>query len=178
MRKATPRRSFSIYSKPSALETMTDVFSKKQRSQVMAAIRSKGNKTTELRLASILRAHGIKGWRRDQPLFGKPDFVFRRERLAVFVDGCFWHGYSAQLGRLSIRSEVGRLEKAASHHALCSRFHRLAAMSVHRVHRVHLVQRNSNCIVKSTLPNPIKSHQIRSSAEPSPAQPIKVNKGG
>jgi len=67
------------------------VFSKKKRSQVMAAIRSKGNKTTEQKLASILRAHGIKGWRRHQPLPGKPDFLFRRERLAVFVDGCFWH---------------------------------------------------------------------------------------
>ncbi len=27
-----------------------------------------------------------------QPLYGKSDFVFRPERLAVFVDGCFWHG--------------------------------------------------------------------------------------
>src|SRR5439155_5230684 len=60
--------------------------------QVMAAIRSRGNKDTELRLAAILRTHGITGWRRHQPLPGRPDFVFRRERLAVFVDGCFWHG--------------------------------------------------------------------------------------
>ena len=71
---------------------MADVFSKKKRSQVMAAIRSKGNKDTELKLASILRANGIKGWRRHQRLPGSPDFVFRRARLAVFVDGCFWHG--------------------------------------------------------------------------------------
>ncbi len=71
---------------------MADVFSKTKRSQVMAAIRSNGNKATELKLASILRAHGITGWRRHQPLPGKPDFVFRRERLAIFVDGCFWHG--------------------------------------------------------------------------------------
>jgi DNA mismatch endonuclease (patch repair protein) len=71
---------------------MADVFSKRKRSQVMAAIRSKGNKDTELKLASILRAHGIKGWRRHQPLLGNPDFVFRRVRLALFVDGCFWHG--------------------------------------------------------------------------------------
>lgn len=71
---------------------MTDVFTKKKRSQVMAAIRSRGNKDTELKLASIFRAYGIKGWRRHQPLPGRPDFVFRRERLAVFVDGCFWHG--------------------------------------------------------------------------------------
>jgi DNA mismatch endonuclease (patch repair protein) len=36
--------------------------------------------------------HGITGWRRRQPLFGKPDFVFRKQKVAVFVDGCFWHG--------------------------------------------------------------------------------------
>jgi DNA mismatch endonuclease (patch repair protein) len=71
---------------------VADVFSKKKRSQVMAAIRSSGNRATELRLAAILRAHGITGWRRLQSFPGKPDFVFRRERLAVFVDGCFWHG--------------------------------------------------------------------------------------
>ena len=71
---------------------MADVFTKKKRSQVMAAIRSKGNKATELKLASILRAAGITGWRRHQPLPGCPDFIFRRDRLAIFVDGCFWHG--------------------------------------------------------------------------------------
>ncbi|MGO8698913.1 MAG: very short patch repair endonuclease [Limisphaerales bacterium] len=58
----------------------------------MAAIRSRGNKATELKLASILRAARITGWRRHQPVPGRPDFVFQRQRLAVFVDGCFWHG--------------------------------------------------------------------------------------
>jgi DNA mismatch endonuclease (patch repair protein) len=55
----------------------------------MAAIRSKGNKDTELKLAAILRAAGIKGWRRHRNLPGRPDFTFQRARLAVFVDGCF-----------------------------------------------------------------------------------------
>src|SRR6266849_6310284 len=71
---------------------MTDTLSKQQRSRQMAAVRSTGNKTTELELIEIFRANGISGWRRNQPLAGKPDFVFPRERLAVFVDGCFWHG--------------------------------------------------------------------------------------
>ncbi len=71
---------------------MTDCLTRQKRSQVMAAIRSTGNRATELRLAAILRANGLAGWRRHQQLPGKPDFVFRRERLAVFVDGCFWHG--------------------------------------------------------------------------------------
>jgi DNA mismatch endonuclease (patch repair protein) len=58
----------------------------------MAAIRSHGNATTELRLAAALRLFGLKGWRRHLPLPGKPDFAWRKERVAVFVDGCFWHG--------------------------------------------------------------------------------------
>ena len=71
---------------------MADVFTKQKRSQVMAAIRSRGNQETELRLVAIFRAAGITGWRRHQLLPGRPDFIFRRQRLAVFVDGCFWHG--------------------------------------------------------------------------------------
>ncbi len=74
---------------------MADVFSKRKRSQVMAAIRSKGNRTTELRLVTILRAAGITGWRRHLRLPGSPDFAFPAARLAVFVDGCFWHGCKA-----------------------------------------------------------------------------------
>jgi DNA mismatch endonuclease, patch repair protein len=71
---------------------MPDVFSTQKRSAVMAAIRSHGNKATELRLIAKFKAHGITGWRRHRPLFGRPDFVFSAEKLAVFVDGCFWHG--------------------------------------------------------------------------------------
>src|SRR3989338_7059530 len=58
----------------------------------MSLIRSRGNKATEMRLIEIFREHGITGWRRNQPLLGKPDFIFRTERVVVFVDGCFWHG--------------------------------------------------------------------------------------
>lgn len=63
-----------------------------QRSSIMSAVRSHGNKSTELRLIKIMRWHKITGWRRDWSLPGKPDFVFPKIRLAVFVDGCFWHG--------------------------------------------------------------------------------------
>ncbi|MGD0251774.1 MAG: very short patch repair endonuclease [Verrucomicrobiota bacterium] len=71
---------------------MADVFSIHKRSEVMSRIRSRGNKDTELTLAKLLRQHCIAGWRRNQPVFGKPDFIFPKFRLAVFVDGCFWHG--------------------------------------------------------------------------------------
>jgi len=71
---------------------MADFLSKEQRSFLMSTIKGKGNKGTELALIKSFREHRITGWRRDQKLFGKPDFLFRRKRLAIFVDGCFWHG--------------------------------------------------------------------------------------
>jgi DNA mismatch endonuclease, patch repair protein len=69
-----------------------DVFTKEKRSEVMSHIRGKGNKDTELAMIRILRRYHISGWRRNQILFGKPDFVFPKQKIALFVDGCFWHG--------------------------------------------------------------------------------------
>jgi len=60
----------------------------------MSRIRSSQNATTELRFLALLRATRIKGWRRNYPLPGKPDFTFPKSRLAVFIDGCFWHGHA------------------------------------------------------------------------------------
>lgn len=57
----------------------------------MSRIRGSGNKATEAALARIFRKHGITGWRRNQKIFGRPDFVFRKAKIAIFVDGCFWH---------------------------------------------------------------------------------------
>jgi DNA mismatch endonuclease (patch repair protein) len=71
---------------------VADVFTQAKRSEVMSRIRSRGNRDTELRLIALMREHGITGWRRNARVFGKPDFVFRAAKLAVFVDGCFWHG--------------------------------------------------------------------------------------
>jgi DNA mismatch endonuclease (patch repair protein) len=58
----------------------------------MSRIRSTGNAATELRFLHLLRVAGLTGWRRNLRLPGRPDIVFGRERVAVFLDGCFWHG--------------------------------------------------------------------------------------
>ena len=71
---------------------MSDVFIKRKRSEVMSRIRSRGNRDTELALAQLFCRNKITGWRRHQPVFGKPDFIFPKLKLAIFVDGCFWHG--------------------------------------------------------------------------------------
>lgn len=71
---------------------MPDRVSTAVRSRNMSAIRSRENRTTELALIRHFRALRVAGWRRGSRIFGRPDFVFPAERLALFVDGCFWHG--------------------------------------------------------------------------------------
>jgi DNA mismatch endonuclease (patch repair protein) len=61
----------------------------------MGAIRSKGNKSTEAKFRAMLVRAGIRGWRMQaKHLKGKPDFYFPESKLAVFLNGCFWHGCS------------------------------------------------------------------------------------
>ncbi len=73
------------------------MFSREERSKIMAAVHSTNNKGTERKLATIFRTYGIKRWRRQLPLVGKPDFTFPQQRVIVFVDGCFWHGCKKHL---------------------------------------------------------------------------------
>jgi DNA mismatch endonuclease, patch repair protein len=61
------------------------------RSRTMSAIRGKHGKTTERALRMALIRAGIRGWRLHAALPGKPDIFFDDQRIAVFVDGCFWH---------------------------------------------------------------------------------------
>ena len=75
---------------------MADVFDKQKRSEIMRSVRSKKNKSTELKLIEIFRENGITGWRRNYNVKGHPDFVFLKQRVAVFVDGCFWHGHDCR----------------------------------------------------------------------------------
>lgn len=70
----------------------TDTVSKKRRSEIMRAVRSRGNRVTELALVRLLRQYKISGWRRHAGLTGNPDFIFQKQKVAMFVDGCFWHG--------------------------------------------------------------------------------------
>lgn len=114
---------------------MPDVFTPEKRSAVMALIRSNGNLATELQMIALFRAHGITGWRRGQNLFGKPDFVFRRERVAVFVDGCFWHGCPQHATRPATRAEwwAAKLARNRERDRLVTRTLRKAGWRVVRV---------------------------------------------
>lgn len=71
---------------------MADHVSKDIRSRIMASVRSKGNVTTEVVLGKLLYAAGLTGYRKHWRVVGTPDFAWPGLKIALFVDGCFWHG--------------------------------------------------------------------------------------
>lgn len=75
---------------------MADIYSKSERSWIMSQVKSSGNKSTEVKLIKYFLSNGITGWRRHYPVKGHPDFVFVDKRIAIFVDGCFWHGHDCR----------------------------------------------------------------------------------
>jgi DNA mismatch endonuclease (patch repair protein) len=75
---------------------MADVFSSDKRSEIMKKVKPAGNKTTELQMIKAFEDFKISGWRRHYDVKGHPDFVFPKKRIAIFVDGCFWHGHDCR----------------------------------------------------------------------------------
>ncbi len=68
-----------------------DRVTREVRSKIMASVRTSGG-TTERKMEKLLRLRGIHGYRKQWPVAGKPDFAWPKAKVALFVDGCFWHG--------------------------------------------------------------------------------------
>ena len=60
---------------------------------------------------SLFKENGVTGWKRNYPVKGHPDFVFLKQRIAVFVDGCFWHGHDCRNTRPSANEEFWRKKR-------------------------------------------------------------------
>lgn len=71
---------------------MSDNLTPADRRKTMQAVKGKGTRL-EKRLFSMLAGMGVKGWKKNvDSIIGKPDVAFMNQRVAVFIDGCFWHG--------------------------------------------------------------------------------------
>lgn len=129
---------------------MVDIYTPTQRSRLMSQVRSHGNRTTEMVLLRLLRAHGIRGWRRRHQAFGKPDFAFPLAKLAVFVDGCFWHGCS-QHRKIPASNRAFWRKKLAANVARDRRVNRVLrseGWSVIRIWQHDLAERPQWCVSK------------------------------
>lgn len=71
---------------------MSDNLSPEDRQKTMRAVKGKGTKL-EKRLWAMLAGMKLGGWRKNpKNIIGNPDIIFTEQRIAVFIDGCFWHG--------------------------------------------------------------------------------------
>src|SRR3989338_2955294 len=85
-----------------------------QRSSLMRKIRSK-NTSPELYFFKALRQQKIKYSRSNQKIIGKPDIVLKAEKIAIFIDGIFWHGFDWRKKKLKIKANraywIPKIEK-------------------------------------------------------------------
>lgn len=142
-----------------------DSITREKRSEVMSHIRSKGNKSTELRIIELFRANRIYGWRRNSRIFGNPDFVFPKHKLCIFVDGCFWHGCKCKKGRLpKTNSEYWekKIERNKLRDKTVSRFLRSRGYNVIRIRECQLKKNPKRQL--SRIMKAMKNVNISSSA--------------
>ncbi len=117
------------------------------RSAIMRAVKNRRVKATELSLRARLVAAGIRGWRmyaRDLP--GTPDFIFPAARVAIFVDGCFWHGcpHCYRRPQSSQRYWDAKLDRNRQRDRLVTRLLRSQGWSVLRIWECDLPQKGTH----------------------------------
>lgn len=85
-----------------------------QRSSLMRKIKSK-NTSPELNFVKALRQQKIKYSRSNQKIAGKPDIVLKAKKIAIFIDGAFWHGFDWRKKKLKIKANraywIPKIEK-------------------------------------------------------------------
>lgn len=135
--------------RPNDPKKASTTFGGLSRSDLMSRIRGSGNVTTELKLAKLLRQHRLTGWRRGLPLPGKPDFAWPRARVAVFVDGCFWHGHNCARNltpRTNVAFWTGKIERNRARDRRVSRELRKRGWSVIRIWECSLARDPARCV--------------------------------
>lgn len=128
---------------------MADVFDEKKRSEIMRKVRSKNNKSTELKLIQVFEENDIKGWKRNYPVKGHPDFVFLNKKIAVFVDGCFWHGHDCRNTRPSTNGNywMKKREKNMKHDTEITALFEQRGWTVIRIWECELNKKNRDILL-------------------------------
>ena len=126
------------------------MFGDLSRSELMSRVRSTGNQTTERQLARLLRKAGLTGWRRHQPFPGRPDFVWSKKKVAVFVDGCFWHGHNCRnlSSKTNEKAWRDKIERTQTRDRRANRLLRQLGWKVIRIWECRLTKVPDQCLLR------------------------------
>ena len=129
---------------------MSDIFEPEKRSAIMSKVRSKDNKSKELKLIKYFKENDIHGWHRGYKVKGHPDFVFLDYKIAIFVDGCFWHGHDCRNTRPSENAEFWqkKRERNMLHDREITALVEARGWTVIRIWECELSKKNENTLVK------------------------------
>jgi DNA mismatch endonuclease, patch repair protein len=132
------------------------------RSRNMRAIKAISNFSTEGRFRAHLVRSGISGWQlRVDTIVGRPDFFFGSERLAVFVDGCFWHGCPkcGHVPKSNRRYWIEKLSRNRDRDARVRRILRAKGIKVLRFWECELRRKPIRCVQR------VRAHLVKLSAQ-------------
>ena len=132
---------------------MADIFNTQKRSSIMSKVRSKNNKSTEIKLISFFKDNNITGWRRNYPVKGHPDFVFLDKKVAVFVDGCFWHGHDCRNTRPTSNADYWnkKRERNIQHDKEITSLFERRGWSVIRIWECELKKKNKEILLQKIV---------------------------
>ncbi|WP_321508168.1 very short patch repair endonuclease [uncultured Methanoregula sp.] len=128
---------------------MVDVLTPDQRAYNMSRIRGK-NTGPEIKFRKLLWSAGIKGYRIHYSLLGKPDIVFIKKKIVIFIDGCFWHKCPVCFKEPETRTEFW-MKKIQSNIDRDKKINAQLEKDGWTVIRVweHEIKKNSSAVIKS-----------------------------
>lgn len=127
----------------------------------MSRIRG-SNTSPERAVRAGLRAAGVVGYRIHSSLLGKPDVVFPKARLVVFIDGCFWHRCPVDYREPSTRQDFWR-KKIEGNVARDRQVNRILASKGWKIMRIweHEVKEQPEKVVRNLIEQISKPSQRR-----------------
>ncbi len=129
--------------------------SSQKRSQIMRAVKSRNNKSTELLLIRLFKNHHIIGWRRFPKITGNPDFYFPKFKAVIFVDGCFWHGHSCRKKYPATNSQYWKT-KISNNRRRDKKISKELKLRGYRVIRIWECDLKKAMLKRNLLPRPFK----------------------
>lgn len=128
-----------------------DIFSKNKRSEIMTKIRSSNTKFEELFVCELKKRTKKQFKRNVANIRGKPDIVFEKEKLCVFLDSDFWHGWQFPRWKESLKNDFWRkkIENTRRRDRTTTAYLRRSGWKVIRIWE-HQIKNNTEIFLKIT----------------------------
>ena len=130
---------------------MTDIFSKKKRSEVMSRVRAKET-GLEIKFRKALWKEGFRYRKNVRKYFGTPDIVLKKYKVVIFIDSCFWHGCKKHGTRPKTRKSFWKkkIERNIERDREVSKHYRKIGWRIIRIWE-HEIKKDADAVIEKTI---------------------------